>query len=162
MTDVFKNIFNTPSPCKIITLVQRRKTRNADYNNSLYLTKFQAKTQKPVHLELFGLEILPETHFFNVIYKVIKTDKKGAIEFNCLGDVFNKIQEKVGLEFSKKEAEYIGLRSKKRELQPKLLFEFIVFHYIKKELKRLGVSNSFRWIEKTPNHAYYLDKILSF
>lgn len=105
---------------------------------------------------------LPETHFFNVIYKTIKTDKKGAIEFNCLGDVFNKIQKKMGLEFSKKEAEYIGLRSKKRELQPKLLFEFIVFHYIKKELKRLGVSNSFRWIEKTPNHAYYLDKILSF
>jgi hypothetical protein len=108
-----------------------------------------------------GVYTLPETHFFNVVYEEIKTDKNDAIEFSCLDAVFDKIKEKMELEFAPTEIDAIKLLSKAKELQPKLLFEFIVSHYLERELNRSDFSHSYRWMEKTPNHAYYLDEIFS-
>jgi hypothetical protein len=105
-----------------------------------------------------GVYSLPETHFFNVVYKVIKTDEQGYIESSCLNEVFKKIQEKMNLKFSQPEVKYIVLKAKEKRLNAKTLFELIVFQYLKKEIEEANI-NLHRWIEKTPNHVYFLDRI---
>ena len=105
---------------------------------------------------------LPETHFFTVVYKVIKTDKKGDIEFSCLDRVFKKIQEKMNLQFPETDVNHIINLTKKKQLNPKTLFELVVSQYLNKQIAKSDTGYSFRWIEKTPNHAYFLDRILTF
>lgn len=103
---------------------------------------------------------LPETHFFNIINrKAIVTDEQGFIESECLDAVFARIEEKMDLTFSRPEIKYIGKQAKKKNLSAKKLFEIIVHHYLPEQSNR---SASYRWVEKTPNHAYFLDSILSF
>jgi hypothetical protein len=105
---------------------------------------------------------LPETHFFNIINrKAIATDEQGFIEAECLDLIFAKIKEKMDLTFSRPEIKYIMKQAKKKNLRAKMLFEFIVYHYLPEEIKSISDS-SYRWVEKTPNHAYFLDDIVSF
>ena len=105
---------------------------------------------------------LPETHFFNVINrKSVSTDDQGIVESACLDIVFEKIYEKMDLRFDRHEKKYIARLAKKKKLDAKMLFEYIVYHYVSKEIdpKKNG---PYRWVEKTPNHAYFLEHILSF
>ncbi len=105
---------------------------------------------------------LPETHFFNVIHrKAVRTDEQGFIEPDCLDKVFDKIYEKMDMRFQPREVEHITRLTEEKRLKPKLLFEIIVHHYISKETEEKN-AEPFRWIEKTPNHAYFLEHILSF
>ena len=104
---------------------------------------------------------LPETHFFNVINrKTVKTDDRGFVDAACLDQVFARIYEKIDLRFSRSEQKYIIKLAKKKKLLPKMLFEFIVYHYICEDIKDKD-AESFRWVEKTPNHAYFLESIFS-
>jgi hypothetical protein len=91
----------------------------------------------------------------------VRTDERGFIEAACLGQVFTGIHKKIDLQFSRAEQEYITGLAKKKKLLPKTLFEFIVYHYIPLEIKDIE-PHAFRWVEKTPNHAYFLEAILSF
>ena len=104
---------------------------------------------------------LPETHFFNVINrKTVKTDDRGYVDAACLDQVFARIHEKIDLRFSHSEQKHIVKLAKKKKLLPKMLFEFIVYHFICEDIKNKD-AESFRWLEKTPNHAYFLESILS-
>lgn len=107
-----------------------------------------------------GMYTLPETHFFNVIYKAITLDEREFIEAACLAQCFQKIREKMNLQFSTTESERILEIARARELDARKLFEIIVAKYVNNAT--LGCESSFRWIEKTPNHAYFLGKIVSY
>jgi len=105
---------------------------------------------------------LPETHFFNVINrKAVRADEQGFIEADCLERVFSLIREKIDMRFSRAEQRHITKLARKKKLLPKMLFEIIVWHCICEDIKQ-GDTGSFRWVEKTPNHAYFLETILSF
>lgn len=113
-----------------------------------------------------GVYSLPETHFFSFIKRrLIETDRKGRIEAGCLGRVLSEIQGRMGFLFMHQEIEALDSLAKKKELKPKDLFEYIVYRFIAKELAAERKSEkeraSFRWLEKTPNHAYVLEDILS-
>lgn len=107
-----------------------------------------------------GVFTLPETHFFNVIYKGIEVDEQGKILLSCLKRCFRKIREKMNCEFSQEEAEYVVRRAIEKKLQPKDFFEFIVSKYIYHAA--MAFEKPFRWLEKTPNHAYFLEQIVSY
>lgn len=107
-----------------------------------------------------GILSLPETHFFCTVNRFVKTDKKGFIELNCLEQVFEKIYEKMDLRFRPTEIEELTFYTKIKKLKPKNLFEYIVYYYIKKETAKK--NNPWRWLEKTPNHAFFLGLIFSF
>jgi hypothetical protein len=76
--------------------------------------------------------------------------------------MFGKIKEKMHFEFTPEDRNRICRMSEDGSLQAKSVFESIAGHYLKSVLDRSGYSGSFRWIEKTPNHAYYMDLILSY
>jgi hypothetical protein len=101
---------------------------------------------------------LPETHFFNVINKVIEKKNNGTINPCCINSVFLKILEKMDLEFSVSEREKIFSLSESGNLTAKDLFEFIINHYIEHDF---NTAVPYRWMEKTPNHAYFLNDIFS-
>ena len=107
-----------------------------------------------------GIFSLPETHFFSTVHRFIETDEKGFIRLNCLETVFEKIYEKMDLRFRPREIEEITFHTKMKRLKPKNLFEYIVYYYIKKEIAKKNIS--FRWLEKTPNHAFFLGLISSY
>jgi hypothetical protein len=109
-----------------------------------------------------GLYSLPETHFFNVIIRTVETDEGGAVRYQCLEQVFDKIFEKMDLRFEPDEIENIRSRAIAGRLIPKDLFEAIVLHYIGKEARIDGKRSRFRWLEKTPHHACFLNQVLSF
>ncbi|MCK4765989.1 MAG: sulfotransferase [Candidatus Aminicenantes bacterium] len=107
---------------------------------------------------------LPETHFYNVIYReAVRTDEQGFLDESCLPRVFAKIHEKMDFRFDPGEENHITRLAQEKRLDPKLLFEFIVGHFIAADLenRKERKSKSFRWVEKTPNHAYFLEHILS-
>lgn len=108
-----------------------------------------------------GIYSLPETHFFCDISNLIETDENGRIEGLCLTKVFERIKQKMGLEFPRPVADRIILLAEKKELSSKQLFEMIVFHFLYEQIDDY-YSTKFRWIEKTPYHFAHLDTILKF
>jgi hypothetical protein len=107
-----------------------------------------------------GFFSLPETHYFNVVYKVIQTDEEGHIKLDCLDNVFQKIHEKMSLNFKFSKKKYITRLAQRKRLTPRILFEFIVYNYLYNKIGR-NPKKHYYWIEKTPNHAYFLDEIYS-
>lgn len=105
-----------------------------------------------------GLLSMPETHFFNVVYRAILLNDQGTIESACLDEVFRRIGEKAGIDFSEQERHCIASAARQTKLSPKDLFEIIVLRYVEPQARQL-LCDSYRWIEKTPNHAYFLETI---
>lgn len=102
-----------------------------------------------------------ETHYFNVVEKSVQFDEKENIHPSCLGRVFEKIYEKMEFRFTPQEIETFHRLADEKKLSSKNLFEFIVTRFL---LKQPGIdsSASFRWIEKTPYHANFLNRIVKF
>ena len=109
-----------------------------------------------------GVYSLPETHFFSVVYKAIRIDENGNLEFFCLDRVFKKIQEKMNLHFSETKTNHITNIIKENQLNPKILFELVVSQYLNRQITNSDASDSFRWIDKTQILAYFLDLIFAF
>jgi hypothetical protein len=120
-------------------------------------TLLQAMLATQNHLYSF-----PETHYFGAIYKIIRTDDRGFIEHECLPGVFETLREKVSLELAGPEKDHIVSMARDRRLSPKDLFEAIVSHFLSAQTQVSGTVHTFRWIEKTPNHVYFLDRIRGF
>jgi hypothetical protein len=104
----------------------------------------------------------PETHYFAAVYKRIQTDDQGFIDHQCLAAVFEKLKEKVSLELTGPEGDQIVSMAHGKRLSPKDLFETIVSRFLTVQLQAPTGGQPFRWIEKTPNHVYFLDRILGF
>jgi hypothetical protein len=111
-----------------------------------------------------GIFSFRETHYFTIIEKHhIQCDERGNILPSCLDTVFEKINEKMEFQFAAEEKEAFYQRAESRELTSKDLFESIVIRFL---LQQPGIAGngsvSFRWIEKTPTHANFLDRIFEF
>jgi hypothetical protein len=104
-----------------------------------------------------GIYTLPETHFFNVVEKKIEIDEDGGIRLSCLDEVFKKIYEKMDFSFNEEELKVIKDDSVNKRLTSKILFERIIYKFISKEVANSDLK--FRWMEKTPNHLYFIDRI---
>ena len=109
-----------------------------------------------------GLYTFPETHYFNVIEKVIQWEEgKETISPCSLPVVFEKIAEKMDLRFTVAEQEILQRQAANKKLSSKTLFETIVIRYLLNLYPEITDISSFRWIEKTPNHAHFLERIIA-
>lgn len=107
-----------------------------------------------------GIFSFPETHYFCVIEKQLKYDREGNILPSCLDKVFEKILEKIELRFSPAEESSIRHALEEKTLSSKNLFEIIVMRLLLDLYPVVEQMTSFRWLEKTPNHAHFLEHIV--
>jgi len=109
-----------------------------------------------------GIYSLPETHYFNVIEKELSVDADGHILPACLDSVFEKIREKMEFQFDEEEKGIIYRLTEEKKCSSKILFEFIVARFLFPRREQNDLPASFRWLEKTPYHANFLDRIAMF
>ncbi len=109
-----------------------------------------------------GFYSFPETHYFCVVEKSITFDENNHVIPNCLADVFAKIVEKMSFNFPGEMIEQLYTRAEAKELSSKNIFESIVFHFLTRQGAAPDRMNSLRWIEKTPTHANFLDRIIEY
>jgi len=107
-----------------------------------------------------GIFSFPETHYFCVIEKQLKYDQTGNILPSCLDKVFEKILEKMELRFSPEQEGIIRHSVEEKTLTSKDFFEMIVTRLLLELNPTIEQMTSFRWLEKTPNHAHFLEHIM--
>ena len=100
----------------------------------------------------------PETHYFNVLEKVVAPTGK-LVSHDSLRNSRDLLVEKTGL--AQKDAGFNRLcdLARRRELTSQDLFERIVSENLRTRKDRTGVNSAFRWVEKTPYHANFLPRI---
>ncbi len=109
-----------------------------------------------------GLYTFPETHYFCVTEKIITwADNNENIPPGVLPDVYAKITEKMEVRFTIAEQESLQRQAANKKLSSKLLFETIVIHCLMNLYPSIKDLSSFRWIEKTPYHANFLERIIA-
>ncbi|CAH1552848.1 glycosyltransferase [Vibrio rotiferianus] len=109
-------------------------------------------------MTLPGLISLPETHFFSIVrHKLHVEDDR--INISCIDDVIYTLRQRFPLSIDTEQL--IKNLSKKGELSPKMLFEYVVLDGLLTNYKPDEIRNG-RFIEKTPDHVEYLDIILRF
>ena len=107
-----------------------------------------------------GFYSFPETHYFSVVEKSVQFDEMGNILPSCLGKVFEKIYEKMEFRFTKEEIENLYQTAEEKKLTSKFVFEFIVTRFLLQQNPGIERDTCWRWIEKTPTHANFLERIL--
>ncbi len=108
-----------------------------------------------------NLYSLPETHYFNIISRFIEMDDNGFIESACLNTVFGQITKEMGLGFPRRALDRITAMAEEKQLKPKKLFELVIFPCLYEQVGDYDLTR-IRWIEKTPDHLHYLEKLTEF
>ena len=104
----------------------------------------------------------PETHYFERIEKQVQKDENGCIAPPCLDRVFAEVTEKMGFQFTAAERSMLCRLAEQGELSSKKLFECAVTHFLAALYpERDFCRQQFRWIEKTPHHAMFMDRIIT-
>ena len=103
-----------------------------------------------------GIVSLPETHFFSIVRNRLRV-QNDTIEPDSLDSALDKLRERYPLSIEMEEA--IRNVAARGYLSPKMFFEAIVADGIIKNYDLDTISRS-RFVEKTPDHAEYLEIIL--
>ena len=108
-----------------------------------------------------GLYTFPETHYFCVIEKKIQwAEDQETIPLGSLPMVYERIYKKMSFYFTAAEIETLDRQAENKQLSSKALFEYIVTRFLLNLYPGIVDIPSWRWIEKTPNHAHFLERIL--
>ena len=105
-----------------------------------------------------GLATLHETHFFNVLAREINTSQ-GKIDPDCLDHVILNIRERIRLSVNAEKQ--IRKIVSKNGISSKMLFEIIIIDNLLAQVD-FDKIKQLRWIEKTPDHALFIDDIYAF
>jgi hypothetical protein len=100
----------------------------------------------------------PETHFFSLVRSVIHVDND-RIQPDCLEAVISRIRERTRL--SQQAEAHIKQTAGNPGISVKMLFENIVIDNLISQTNDHNFSN-LKWVEKTPDHVYWLDVIFRF
>jgi hypothetical protein len=109
-----------------------------------------------------GIYTFPETHFFCVIEKkILWGEDRESVPPGSLAAVFENLINKMELQLTVAEQADLRRQAAEGKLSSKTLFEFIVDRCLR-ELHP-GIENvpGWRWLEKTPNHAHFLERIIA-
>jgi hypothetical protein len=107
-----------------------------------------------------GIRTLPETHFFSMVLRRLGGEATLPISADSLPEAWKIIREKTGVDFAPGQRERLEAASRAGRLTAKDLFEHLVGHLLQEREVDKSRKVTFRWLEKTPNHAYFLDQIL--
>lgn len=105
-----------------------------------------------------GIHSFYETHFFSIVRKKILLNDQ-SITPGCMDDVILKIRERTA--FSENAEEHVKNLAQNNALSVKMLFETVVIDNFINKIAPKQLSQ-IRWMEKTPEHALYLDIISRF
>lgn len=105
-----------------------------------------------------GLAALHETHFFNFLAREIGTSQ-GKIDPDCLDHVILNIRERIKVSVNAEK--HIRKIVSKKGISSKMLFEIIIIDNLLAQVN-FDKIKQLRWIEKTPDHALFIDDIYAF
>ncbi len=109
-----------------------------------------------------GLYTFPETHYFCVIEKKIQWgEDKENIPPGSLAAIFENMEKKMELRLTVAERMDLHQQATNNKFSSKALFEYIVSRYLVNLYPEITDIAHFRWIEKTPNHAHFLERIIA-
>jgi Sulfotransferase domain. len=106
-----------------------------------------------------GFYSLPETHYFTVIERRLQLDDNDRIAVSDIGTLSEAIAEKLEVRLAAEEIEMLTRTAQRGELTSKMAFEFLVSRFLASQVASVGAA-SWRWVEKTPTHANFLERIL--
>ncbi len=93
----------------------------------------------------------------------MQKDENGCILTSCLDSVCAAVMERMGFQFTEAERSMIYRLAEKGALSSKRLFECAVTHFLAALYpERDFYRQPFRWVEKTPHHAMFIDRIITF
>lgn len=106
-----------------------------------------------------GFHSLPETHYFTVIERRLQLGENDRIAVSDIGALSEAIAEKMDVQLTAQEIGQLTETAQRSELTSKMAFEFIVSRFLAAQIEAGGAA-SWRWVEKTPTHANFLERIL--
>lgn len=101
----------------------------------------------------------PETHFFNVIEQKLATNREGCLSPSGIAAGVDAIFDKTGVRFEPAAVEDLKKRCDGGCISSREIFEILVGILLRKQHPGESFAEPFRWVEKTPNHAYFLEEI---
>jgi hypothetical protein len=107
-----------------------------------------------------GFYSFPETHYFSVIERRIRLDGDGRIAASDLGALLQAIREKTESDFHEHEIAILYQEAEAGALTSKRLFEFLISRFLAPQIQAGGEALPWRWVEKTPTHANFLERII--
>jgi len=107
-----------------------------------------------------GFYSFPETHYFSVVERSIRLAGDERIAPADLGALQQAITEKTEQRFTAHEINLLAREAKAEALTSKQLFEFIVSRFLLPQVGTGGAGAPWRWVEKTPTHANFLERII--
>lgn len=102
----------------------------------------------------------PETHYFNVLEKRLLTGEIRKITGGSIRDNLALIREKSGLPPDREAEDMICRQAGETGMSSRDFFEWIVIRNLGEHLKPEIWNHGFRWAEKTPYHANFIERIL--
>lgn len=105
-----------------------------------------------------GVVSFPETHFFSLVRSAIQVEND-RIQTECLETVIHRIRERTRL--SQQAEMHIKQTARSPGLSVKMLFENIVIDNLLSQTDDHHFRH-LKWVEKTPDHVYFLDVIFRF
>jgi hypothetical protein len=107
-----------------------------------------------------GFYSFPETHFFSVAAKRIQPAEVGHVSPADLGVLLAAMIEKTGFRISEEDRADLARTAQRDELSMKNVFELMVSRLLAPQFGQKPPSAAWRWVEKTPTHANFLECIL--
>lgn len=102
----------------------------------------------------------PETHYFNVLEKHLITGELRKVTAGSIQANLALIREKSGLPPDRVAEELVCRQAGKTGMSSRDFFEWMVIRNLEERLEPETWNNGFRWVEKTPYHANFIDRIL--
>lgn len=108
-----------------------------------------------------GFITIPETHYFSIVERGI-CDDDDQVKPDSWGIVQARIEEKCGLSGALLDGVLACRRMGTTGTHSKVLFEAILMGLIAEAGIAASLASTLRWVEKTPTHAKFLERIHSF
>jgi len=104
----------------------------------------------------------PETHYFNVIEKSLSPDRDGRVTIDAVRNHLDLIREKTGLDLTETELDPLRAAASEGRVDSRSVFEWIIQSNLRRRNEFASLERRpFRWLEKTPYHANFLERILT-
>jgi len=107
-----------------------------------------------------GFCSLPETHYFSVIERRLRLDESERIAASELDVLRQAVEEKMETRLAEEEIRSLAKAAKRGRLTSKMAFEFLVSRSLVPQRPGSAPGGPWRWVEKTPTHANFLERIL--
>ena len=108
-----------------------------------------------------GYYSFPESHYFSVVERRVTLGANGIIPAAVLDFLLAALDEKAGFQFSDQDRLALTTAAREGALSSKQVFELMAWRRLMPQKPQANALGAWRWVEKTPTHANFLERILS-